>query len=55
MSVFSYCCMQNAIYQRFIYLYDIAAVAHQEFLKNIFPVRYSLLAKLLGTHFSSIL
>ena len=36
-SVRSRCYTQNAVYQRFIYLYDIAAGPHKAFLKeNLF-------------------
>ena len=38
MSVRSCCCTQNAVYQRFIYLYDIAAEPHEVFLKEMFGV-----------------
>ena len=52
--VCSHCSMQNAIYQCFIYLCDVATEPHEEFLKKNFPVHHSLFSKLLDTHFVSI-
>lgn len=49
-SVCSCYCSQNAVYQCFVYLHDIATGPHEEFLNKIFPLCRSLFSKLLDTH-----
>ena len=50
-SIRSCFCTRNAVYQRFIYLYDITAGPHKVSLKEKFPVCCTLFLKSLGTCF----